>query len=221
MSFSFATPPPKKFSATKESDAMRYLMILLPIACATGFAAPAQPAFDCGKADSSVEKLICEDTELAMLDQRLTDIYGRAMDSARALEAGADEAAATLRATQRGWIKGRDECWKATDMRDCAENAYLDREGQLVSMWMLDTPTAVVSYECDGNPANEVTVFYFDTKRPSIRVEYGDSIKTGTLQPAASGSKYGLGFGAFFWNKGTEALFAFDEGTSQTCKAVR
>lgn len=196
---------------------MRYTTPFFVLFCALGGHGSAQPAFDCTKADGAAETLICEDAALAVLDQRLSETYTQAVTVAGQLDAGAEDATASLRAMQRGWIKGRNDCWKADDLRSCVENAYLDREGDLVATWMLREPTSVVSYACGGNPANEVTAFFFDTERPSVRVEYGDGIKAGSQQPAASGAKYQLGFGASFWTKGEDAQFAWVEGEEQSC----
>lgn len=190
---------------------------LVPIILCIGGTATAQPSFDCSKASGTVEELICEDAELAALDRRLSATYQMAVEVVQNLDAGADEALSNLRAFQRGWIKGRDDCWKADDLRSCVEGTYLDREGALVAEWMLQEPVAIVSYTCGGTPANEVTAFYFDTELPSIRVEYGDGIKFGSQRPAASGSRYGLGFGASFWSKGDEVLFEWVEGDEQSC----
>ena len=136
------------------------------------------------------------------------------------MQDGNKDALNTLRAMQRGWIKGRNECWKAQDIRDCVEAAYLTREGALVTAWMLDTPIATTTYTCAGNPANEVAVFFFDTALPSIRIEYGDSIASGTLVPAASGSKYAIDFGGLFWTQGDSAEFAWREGDPMSCTAI-
>jgi membrane-bound inhibitor of C-type lysozyme len=124
----------------------------------------------------------------------------------------------SLRATQRGWIKGRDECWKADGLRDCVKSAYLTREAELVALWMFEEPSSVVSYSCGDNPVKEVTAFFFDTELPGIRLEYGDSIRSGWLVPAASGSKYATPFGGMFWTKGDNALFAWTEGDEISCK---
>ena len=35
----------------------------------------AGPAFDCAKAESSAEKLVCSNDDLGTLDQKLADIY--------------------------------------------------------------------------------------------------------------------------------------------------
>jgi uncharacterized protein len=180
--------------------------------------ASAQPSFDCSKASSDAEMLICSDPDLGEMDQRLSARYAAAMAAAEALDAGQEAAVQELRATQRGWIKGRDECWKADDLRACVAGAYQTREAELVASWMLEAPDAVVSFTCDDNPANEVTVFFFNGASPAIRLEYGDGIRAGWLVPAASGSKYATPFGGMFWQKGDEALFVWTEGQELSCR---
>jgi uncharacterized protein YecT (DUF1311 family)/membrane-bound inhibitor of C-type lysozyme len=165
------------------------------------------PSFDCSKAESSAEELICEDADLAALDRIVADRYGAALAVVRGLDTGSAEAEDELRAIQRGWIKGRDECWKAGDLRDCVEAAYLRREGELVARWILDEPTGTAVWVCDGNPANEVVTMFFDTTLPSVRFERGDSIDTGSLSRTASGSRYDGSFGRYIWIKGDEATY--------------
>ncbi|MEM9765762.1 MAG: hypothetical protein AAF968_25230, partial [Pseudomonadota bacterium] len=146
------------------------------------------PAFDCGRAFGKVEELICDDAALAALDRRIT---GRFAAAVKSLRAGADgkEAVATLRSEQRGWISGRNECWKAGDIRSCTESAYLMREGVLVATYMLDEPTATQRYQCNGNPADEFFAFFYATELPSVRVERGDSVDAGSLIPSGSGAR--------------------------------
>ena len=179
--------------------------------------AVAQPSFDCRKAGSEAEKLVCSDERLSQLDQRLAQTYKAAVSAAETLDAGADAALKDLRASQRGWIKGRDECWKAQDLRDCVESSYLIREGELVATWFLRDPMATASYSCENNPANEVTTYFFDTELPSVRLEYGDGVRTGFLVPAASGSKYTTQFGGMFWTKGDSSQFSWTEGDAMSC----
>lgn len=197
---------------------MRFMHLCLAVLACSGSAAFAQcPAFDCSKAESSAEELVCADADLAAADRRLADVYGRALAVVRGLGFGAAEAEDTLKATQRGWIGGRDDCWKAEELRDCVERAYLSREAELVALWMLQEPIAKASWVCGGNPANEVFVMYFDTPLPGIRVEYGDGIEAMQLSPTGSGTRYDGWFGRYFWEKGTEATFVWQEGTEQNC----
>jgi uncharacterized protein len=100
----------------------------LPLAlmlAAAGAAQAASPSFDCAKASSSVEKLICNDAELAKLDNSLSSLYHTLMKNTPAAEQK------TLKAEQRGWVKGRDDCWKSDDMRGCVVSEYQYRINEL------------------------------------------------------------------------------------------
>lgn len=179
----------------------------------------AAQSFDCAKASTSAEELVCSDARLGALDERIAETYGKALEVARGLDAGAQEAEDMLKATERGWIGGRDECWKTENVPACVEQSYLRREAELVTQFMLQEPTATTFWACDGNPANEVVTMFFDTELPSLRFERGDSIDTGTLVPAASGSRYMGSFGREIWIKGEEAQYREPDpdGSEMTC----
>lgn len=198
------------------------------IALALMLAAPAQardarPSFDCAAAESSAEELVCADAALADLDGLVAARYAAALAKARALDAGADAAEDELRAAQRGWISGRDDCWKADDLRACVEQAYLRREGDLVARWMLEEPTAVAVWTCDGSPANALVTSFFATTLPSVRFERGDAIDTGALAPTASGSRYEGSFGRSIWIKGDAATYRDPDpgGAEVSCVVAR
>ncbi|MGI3169916.1 lysozyme inhibitor LprI family protein [Pseudooceanicola sp. C21-150M6] len=165
---------------------MKRINVIALIACqmipVTAYA-QAGPAFDCAKAGSSAEKLVCDDPALAALDRRLAERFGEALTVAKGLDAGAKEAEDLLRATQRGWIKGRDECWKEPDLRSCVHTEYLRREAELVAGSMLEEPSEVREWKC-GDGMRRLTIYTFDTELPAIRVEEGDSIYTGALLSA-------------------------------------
>lgn len=181
------------------------------------------PSFDCAKAGSSAEKLVCEDAGLAQLDRVVAGRYAAALAVIRGLDAGAQQAEADLRAYQRGWVKGRDDCWKADDLRACVELSYLRREGELVAQWMLQDPVQTAFWACDGNPANEVVTYFYDTTLPSVRIERGDTVDAGSLTPAGSGSKYEGSFGRSIWINGDQATYreADPDGTTFRCALVR
>lgn len=171
------------------------------------------PAFDCAKADGDVETLICQDEGLAALDRTLDEVYKAALAKAR------NEVPPVLKTEQRGWIKGRNECWKAqgadnpafltaswraTSVRDCVEGQYRIRISELQARYQLVPGKGPVFYACDNNPANEVVATFFETDPPTARLERGDRAATTWLVPAGSGSKY-EGQNVELWSKGDEA----------------
>lgn len=157
---------------------------LLGLAAAPAMAADG-PTFNCAKAQGEVEQQICADPALAALDRQLDAAYQAASAKARG------EPAKTLRATQRGWVKGRNDCWKANGqetwitatwtvktVKDCIDAQYRVRTSELQAVWRL-LPPRTVSLACQGNPANEVIVNTFASNPATIRLERGD--RTATL----------------------------------------
>jgi uncharacterized protein len=154
------------------------------------------PTFDCAKAQGEVEKAICSDASLASLDRKLDQAFKAAAAKAT------HELARTLSAEQRGWIKGRNECWKANgnqtwitatwtvnSVRDCIDAQYRIRTSELQSVWRLLEPKTV-SYACQNNPANEVVANFFETDPATIRLERGDRTATLWLVGDTSDGKY-------------------------------
>jgi len=181
------------------------------------------PAFDCARADGEVETLICRDAGLAALDRSLDGVYKAALAKAR------DGMAARLRADQRGWVSGRNECWKvrgaptyitatwtASTVGECISSNYRLRISQLQAEWQLVTAKPPVSYVCNDSPANEIIATFVPTDPPTARLERGDRAVTTWNVAAASGAKY-EGRNVEFWDKGgTVAVTWLDE--SLTCR---
>ncbi len=84
-----------------------------------------RPAYDCSKAQGLIEELVCGSAELVRLDRRLNGAYDKRLASATPAEKR------ILRAEQRGWIKGRNECWKSVDPYQCTLGTYTDRIAEL------------------------------------------------------------------------------------------
>ena len=79
-----------------------------------------RPSFDCGKARSTTEKLICQDDELAQADRDLGRLHARAKEAApdrRAFQRRSDEA----------WIRREATC----SDRECLRRWYAQRRGEL------------------------------------------------------------------------------------------
>jgi len=183
----------------------------------TGASLAAEPAFDCAKAESSAEELICSNEDLAKLDRSLADVYGKAV---AAIETFADKETALkeFKAYQRGWIKGRDECWKADDELACIKADYEYRIAEITAKFGLIEGQKPVFYMCNDNPADEIVATFFPTTPPSARLERGDSTEIVVEGPTGSGARYLGDFGIVFWIKGDEAMVEWPQGTSFDCK---
>ena len=78
-------------------------------------AVPIRASFDCAKAGSDAERLICADRELAALDVRMADLYEMGLNSV----ADSNE----FTGEQKVWLSRRDAC---TD-KQCLVVSYDDR----------------------------------------------------------------------------------------------
>lgn len=181
------------------------------------------PAFDCRKAQGEVEQLICKDAGLASLDRKLDEVYRAAMAKAR------DAMPGQLRAEQRGWVKGRNECWKAkggttyltaswqvSGVRDCVEGQYLLRIAELQSTWNLVPSRPPAFFVCGASPANEIVATFYETDPSTVRLERGDRTVTAWRVRSASGAKY-EGRNVEFWNKGDAASVSW-HGEQLDCR---
>ena len=157
------------------------------------------PSFDCAKVEAgSIAETVCKDPKLAALDRKLADVYAAAAKKA------ANEHPPVLKAEQRGWIKGRDDCWKADDKRQCVEDVYRRRIAELQARYRLLPPTGPVRFTCDGDPRNELVATFFATEPPTLVAERGDEVSLMYLAPSGSGAKY-EGRNETFWEHGGEA----------------
>ena len=145
------------------------LLIAATVALLAGPALAAGPSFDCGKAAAgSMEEGICRDPALSALDARLSRVYRAATAKAT------NERPPMLKAEQRGWIKGRDDCWKSDDRRACLETEYRRRIAELQARYRLVPSRGPVTYACENGAANEVIVTFFETDPPTLVAERGD-----------------------------------------------
>ena len=82
-------------------------------------------SFDCAKASSRVEKLICSDSELSQMDEAMAAAYG-ALDKS-----------ANLRRDQREWVKWRNACSAA----ECVRATYQSRLAALMGAALAASPS--------------------------------------------------------------------------------
>ena len=135
------------------------LLLALTVFAASAFSA--SPAFDCSKAEGEVELLICSDDDLALLDIRLAKTYSQTMENIPVAERS------NFRALQRGWIKGRNDCWKAQDVRACVEFSYKSKTVELqIAGGLIEAPR-YRSLRCgEGTEAVPFTVSIYRNADP-------------------------------------------------------
>ena len=150
-----------------------------------GKGAKTGPSFPCDKVESgSIEAMICADKVLSALDRKLAFVYASASKKA------SNQYPPLLKAEQRGWIKGRNECGKSADKRGCVINEYEHRIAELQARYRLVSKRGPIRFSCDSDPANEVMVTFFHTNPPTLIAERGDDVSLMYLQPGESGSTY-------------------------------
>jgi uncharacterized protein len=208
------------------------LSAVVGVVCAFSGPVAAQakgPTFSCARVQTDVEKLICSDAALASLDRQLAEVYKSAAAKARAPLTG------QLRQEQRGWVKGRNDCWKAKGqptwitaswtvdtVRGCVDAQYRLRIAELQAVWRL-LPARTVAYACDNASANEVVANFFDTDPATLRLERGDRTTTlWRVGDAAGGTYEGQNVSAVHLGDSL-AIKRLDTNTGQTeqlpCKA--
>jgi uncharacterized protein len=189
--------------------------VLLATACwfFTGPARAEGPSFDCSKVEAgSIEEMVCKDKELSALDRKLSEVYAAASKKA------VNEHPPVLKAEQRGWVKGRNDCWKSDDKRKCVADNYRLRIAELQARYRLVPGKGPVTYFCDGDPKNEVVATFFQTDPPTLIAERGDQVSLMYLQPSGSGSKY-QGRNETLWEKAGEAVITWGYGSPEMrCK---
>ena len=128
--------------------------LLLPLAF-PAVALAASPAFDCSKAAHEIEELICQDEELSALDRQMGRVWRQAIKSLPA------EEVKFQKAYQRGWIKGRNDCWKAKDKKDCARQSYQRRISELQIISGQVIVPEPFEYRCDGGKYDSLTAYFY------------------------------------------------------------
>lgn len=181
------------------------------------------PSFDCAKAESEAEKLVCQDENLAGMDRELARLYKLADTGPYATPARKKE----LEAMQRGWVKGRDDCWKAENKNQCVMTAYAQRIHELRQGYAdartqddQGVSTGPLALACKGIDFG-VSATFIKTEPGAVFLQWNDSSIALDHVPSGSGEKYqGLWDGkiASLLTKGDEALLTLPGEPERTCK---
>ncbi len=182
-----------------------------------GSACAIEPSFDCNKADHDAEDLICKDDEISALDNQLAGVYAASLENIPADERK------NLKAMQRGWIKGRNDCWKSRDLRDCVKFAYESRITELQIQGGLVSVPEPVQYQCNSGDYDYLTaIFYRSTVLSVVALTRINDRETWQViayhSRSGSGAKY-EGQNVLFWSKGNEAMLEWN-GEQLKCREI-
>ena len=128
-----------------------------------------QPSFDCSKAKTRVEKLVCSDEVLSILDRDMQKAYDLMMgkyDLAYMNEEAKEEIKPyleKLKQSQIEWVKDRDACSSKKDkkeFRSCVFSSYDNRLSIIISGYDVRTGFSIN----DKNSTNDLCYNYFTQK---------------------------------------------------------
>lgn len=176
------------------------------------------PSFDCSKAESEAETEICASEPLSALDRELARLFALAVHGPNM----SDDRLSELRAYQRGWIKGRDDCWKSDlGVPTCVREQYAMRISDIRTGYgdARDTPGASIGpvpFVCDGLEA-PVSAVFITTEEPLAVLTSRDEIDVLASERSGSGAKYSDGQ-TVFWTKGDMASWTDADGHEYACK---
>lgn len=142
-------------------------------------------SYDCSEPSiGTIDAMICRSPALSSLDQQMSEVYAAAQAKA------VNEHPASLKSEQRGWLKGRDECWKQDDKNQCVTDAYTQRIAELQARYRLIKIADVLTFACNDNPDDELVVSHFATQPATLIADYRESLSLMYRQPSADGVQY-------------------------------
>lgn len=208
-----------------------YTILILIVTLGSGICRAAEPSFDCARAGAEAEVAVCSSNALADLDLEMARLYMLALNGPHAT----DESRRYLKATQRGWIKGRNECWKkGRDLALCVANSYAFRIHEIRDLYAdarredNEKSSGSFPYRCEGFEPTIGAVF-INTVEPLVSLKWAGNWIILPRVPSGSGAKYTSdywntlasggysGINALFWIHGEEAVFAPPGGPEFTC----
>lgn len=161
-------------------------------------------SFDCQKADTAVERMVCSHPRLSKLDDEMAEVYSAVLTRATAPRFGTGLTRPTtpegLRGEQRSWLATRDKC---TDLA-CVTSAYLNRLNVLKSAIRIpqydkstsgakSDDTRVIGIDCDEKTKTLEVGYFTEYNLPDKAMDLWDifNLKTNSA-PDERGNQHVL-----------------------------
>jgi uncharacterized protein len=182
----------------------------------------ASPSFNCARADSRAEELICGDRELALMDVEATRLFRLVRDSRNRPESEKK----ALNDDRAQWQKARNECWIAEDLRGCILSSYAVRihslrEHHAEARTSDDKGITRGPFDIRcKNLKQAVKATFIGSNPPVSAVQFPDSVHVGI----GAGARYferGDRGELTFWTIGDDAFLKMPNGTSYDCVLKR
>jgi uncharacterized protein len=172
--------------------------------------------YDCDTAVTPLDKLICNDDDLAFLNLTMKENYEAAIASLDVATQN-DKRLKALEAQQKAWKEKSGACAKAADVKGCVLDVYHTRIAELQARYLLIKGGEPRFFECNDDPENDVVATFFNGAKPAVRLERGEKVAVGTVTPSSDGAKYTGNDGVVFWVKGKRAKLDWPPAKSLTC----
>lgn len=188
-------------------------------------AAQSGPSFDCNRASTHIENVICWDPDVGDLDGEMARLYSLAQTGPDMTRARLDE----LVALQRNWLMSRDSCAGAQQLRACLLAAYGQRILELRTYYAgarvdeTGVSFGPVAYQCDALPA-PLQATFINLRTSYAMVSWEDNAVMLVNSTAADGAKYGpsvWGDPITFWTWHDEATFSLPGQGDTKCIQLR
>ncbi|MBY0381409.1 MAG: MliC family protein [Xanthobacteraceae bacterium] len=176
-----------------------------------------QPSFDCAKSQNAVEKLICSNSALTMLDRESARLFNLARADSKS--------DSRLTVSQNAWLRQRNDCASSTDKERCIAESYVRR----IAVLMQEYPAARASKDgvstgpftatCEGDHT-PLNVTFVNSNPSFAHVSTGNISVVLKQALSGSGARYEAQYPkgqARLWNKGDTAQIALPGGKDMSC----
>ena len=212
-------------SAFNVREVIGYAAVLFPAAVVWMLSASAtqagSPSFNCARADSRAEELICGDQELAQMDVEAARLFKLARDG----KGVSAKQKTGLNDERVDWLKMRDECRFTENMRNCIIAAYAVR-----IHWLREKHRATLvnddkgitrgplALRCDKFGKTLVKATFIKSNPPVGALQLPERVHVGI----AAGGRYieesDTGERLAFWLQGDKAFLQMPNGKRIACR---